>query len=555
MVSAWNISQVSLIGLIWFCLGLMVPVSAMDPIQNRVMVPEKNAVKIWVQFKDKGPRSNSLSPSSRTYEDLPILEAYVDGLEAQGFVCLTRLKWQNRVSGRIDPSLIPSLRQIPSVANVSIMPRKAKPEPALPGFNLPWPILGLAKSSADSIDYGAGRSLMDSLRVNKVHAWMADAGIKPGQGMRIAIIDADFHLGSPFFKDLLTQNRIKDQYDFVSKKPIAITRKLIRSSHGAQCLSLIGGSLPGTLVGVAPNADFLLYRSEDNDHETFVEEDYVAEGIERAVDSGAQVISISLGYRYEYDDGSPDLDFSTMDGKTRPSSIAALGAARRNVLVSVSVGNLPASSHIPVTPSISAPADADSILAVGIADRLRNKCSYSCTGPSADGRVKPDIASLGLYGSCSVALANTGNDSGLVDRSGGTSFAAPVVAGIAALLRQMHPQLSAEAIRQALIKTADRYAKPDSGLGYGIVDAWAAFKRLQGDSLRQSASESWIRLYHPGGSLPLFLRWSSPKPMPNFQLLDINGRRIAVTVSLSRSVLQIEPIHDLRSGIYLARVR
>src|SRR6185295_912752 len=101
-----------------------------------------------------------------------------------------------------------------------------------------------------------------------------------------------------------------------------------------------------------------------NAGETYVEEDYVAAAIERAVDSGAHVISISLAYRYDYTDGSPNLPYSSLNGRTRPSSLAALGAARRGVLVSVAMGN--DGPTLPSGPTISAPADADSILSVGI---------------------------------------------------------------------------------------------------------------------------------------------------------------------------------------------
>jgi serine protease AprX len=512
-------------------------------------------VKVWVRFKDKGPASRGLAPTTRAYEDLPIFTGYVDRLQGLGFTRDTQLKWQNLVSGFVDPTQIIQLREAPFVTEVSLLPRKAKPDSPRPRWALAWPSLGLGKTSALGLDYGAGRSLMESLHVDKVHAWMTNSGLQLGRAVRIAVIDADFHLGSPIFKDLFIQNRILDQWDFVSNKPIAVQKDLVPNSHGGECLSTIVGNLPGTLVGVAPEASVLLYRAEENDHEGFVEEDYVAAAIERAVDSGASIISISLGYRYEYDDGHADLPFASMDGKTRPSSIAATGAARRNVLVSVAMGNLPASDHIPNGPSISAPADADSILAVGIGDASRSRCSYSCTGPSADGRIKPDISSLGLVGGCAVAVAHTGQAIGSVEGLQGTSFAAPVVAGIAVLLRQLRPDLSAEAIRQALIATADRVAKPDSGLGYGVLDAWSAFLKIQGDTLAHASPQGWIRLYHAGGLNPLFIPRNSLDSKPNLQLLDLGGRRIAVTVQIYGPTLWIQPQHELRTGVYLARIR
>ncbi len=529
--------------------------------------PFSGSVKVWVRLKDKGPAdgaSGYRGPSqdqppgqprgqSRAYEDRPVYGPYVDSLRALGFTCDTQLKWQNLVSGSIDPARFTRLLALPFVSNVSRFPRKAKAAPTLPHFPSDWHPQGLGKSAA-GIDYGQGRALMESLQVDRVHAWMAHKGLQPGQGLRIAIIDADFHLGAPFYNDLFAQGRIRDQWDFVADKPQSVDRELAKS-HGGECLSLIGGNLPGTLVGVAPAAEFLLYRSEDDSNETFVEEDYVAAAIERAVDSGAQVISISLGYRYEYSDGQADLPYSDFDGRTRPSSIAAVGAARRNVVVSVAVGNLPSASHIPYTPSLSAPADADSILAVGIADASRRKCFYSCTGPSADGRVKPDVASLGLGSSCTIPVANTLSTGGSLDQYAGTSFAAPVVAGIAALLRQAQPDLKAEGIRQSLITTAGQFAHPDGELGNGVVDAWAALAKIAGPSLLDFSSTGWVRLYHAGGMLPLFIPWGSGRPLPKFHLIDLSGRNIPVTLLITGPTLQIQPEHDLRTGVYMARIR
>lgn len=508
------------------------------------------SIKIWVTLKDKGPSAAAQPRDSRAFEDLPVYEPYVRTLAAQGLVPDVRLKWQNRVSGYIDPQGLPDLRALPFVAGIAMMPRKARPALPSPRVPIPWRPQALAKRAAEALDYGAGRPLMESLHVDKVHNYMSAAGQPPGKGMRVAVIDADFHLGNPIFAAM--KARIKDQYDFVDDDPIAVTDSLL-GSHGAECMSLIGGNLSGTLVGGAPEADFLLYRAEEGLQERYVEEDFVAAAIERAVDSGAQVISISLGYRYEYSDGSPDRPYSEFDGRTRPSSLAALGAARRNVLVSVAVGNLPDS--LPSTPSLSAPSDADSILAVGIADRFRRKCSYSCTGPSADGRVKPDVMSLGIAGSCVVSVANSSSAEGGVEALAGTSFAAPVIAGIGAILRQLRPALSAEEIRQALIATADRHDHPDSGSGYGVIDAAAAARKL-GVPVSPPLPETGLaRFYHSGGDNPIVLGWDASRPKPGIQLIDLAGRRIPVTVRASGALLMLETKRSLRTGVYIARVR
>jgi serine protease AprX len=506
-------------------------------------------VKVWVAFKDKGPAAAAVPRASRSYENLSVYAPYVEALGARGLTEDVRLKWQNRVSGYADAEALEAIRALPFVSEVSLMPRKAKSRPQFPKFPFSWPN-ALAKRAAEGPDYGAARPLMESLHVDKVHAYMTTLGMPPGKGMRVAVIDADFHLGSPIFAAM--KSRIKDQFDFVDKKPVAVTDSLL-SSHGAECMSLIGGNLPGTLVGGAPEAGFLLYRAEEAGQERYVEEDYVAAAIERAVDSGAQVISISLGYRYEFSDGSPDIPYSQFDGHTRPSSIAALFAARRNVLVSVSIGN-EGTSDASGLPSLGAPSDADSILAVGIADLRHRKCSYSSTGPSADGRVKPDVASLGVLGNCQVAVANTLSANAAAEIGAGTSFAAPVLAGIGTIMRQLRPELSAEDIRQALITTADRYANPDGQVGYGVVDAAAAVRKT-GIPINPPLVEGGIsRLYHPGGRNPIILGWAPGRPKPDLQLIDLSGRRIPVTVRAAGALLMLQPKRPLQTGVYIARI-
>ncbi|MDB5051932.1 MAG: C-terminal target protein [Fibrobacteres bacterium] len=506
-------------------------------------------VKVWVTFKDKGPATTAISHASRSYENLSVYAPYIQALGASGLAAEVRLKWQNRVSGYVEEGSIGTIRRLPFVASVELMPRKA-PYRAMPRLPFQWPPNGLAKRAAEGLDYGAGRPLMESLRVDKVHAYMTALGMPPGKGMRVAVIDADFHLGSPIFAAM--KSRIKDQFDFVANKNTAVTDSLL-DSHGAECMSLIGGNAPGTLVGGAPEADFLLYRAEEAAQERYVEEDYVAAAIERAVDSGAQVISISLGYRYDFTDGSPNLLYSEFDGRTRPSSLAALGAARRNVLVSVSMGN-DGAKDASGFPSLSTPADADSILAVGIADAFRQRCSYSSTGPSVDGRVKPDVMSLGIAGNCLVAVADPGSAVAASEAAGGTSFAAPVLAGIGTLMRQLRPELSAEDIRQALITTADHYAHPNGEVGHGVVDAAAAVRKTGVPILPPLVETGISRLYHSGGENPIILGWDPGRPKPDLQLIDLSGRRIPVTVLKSGVLLMLRPKHPLQTGVYIARV-
>jgi serine protease AprX len=500
-------------------------------------------VKVWVHWKDKAVAQ---APASLPWQNAPVRTDYLAELKRRGFQPDVVLKWQNCVSGWIESSRLHALRSAPGVASVTRfhLRRKAQNLPTKGGKS------PLAKKSAqlDSTFFqlqealgGIGAQVLrDSLRLR---------GEKPGQGIRIAVLDADFDLGSAAFQAMRDSGRIVDQYDFTQKRSQAVTTQFT-SSHGASVLSVIGGDLPGFLQGAAPYAHFLLYRTEVDAIESFLEEDYLAAAMERAVDSGAQVVNISLGYRYEFD-SVPDVPYQAMDGKSRPSSIAVSLAAQRNVLVTVSVGNLPGFDSQDGTPTLQAPADADGILAVGIADLNGKRCSYSCWGPTSDGRIKPDLLGLGPNG-CGVPVVDPLRDSATFVESG-TSFSAPALAGVAALLRQAFPQAKAAQIREALMRTATLGAKPSDSLGFGMTQADLAWKYLAGDSL------GWIaktrQYYGPrkwayfGNGAKLNLR-ALPFAIPPNSMRDMLGRAFPVQSQLDSGRLWLQPTRLKSLGVY-----
>src|SRR5207245_4067805 len=107
------------------------------------------------------------------------------------------------------------------------------------------------------------------------------------------------------------------------------------------------------------------------------------------------------------------------------AAIGATMAARKGLLVLVAAGNEGnATWHY-----ISTPADADSILAVGAVRADSVVGSFSSFGPSSDGRVKPDVASVGV--NTVIESPNNG-----VTTGSGTSFATPNLAGLATCLWQ-----------------------------------------------------------------------------------------------------------------------
>ncbi|MFC1586254.1 S8 family serine peptidase, partial [Fibrobacterota bacterium] len=284
------------------------------------------------------------------------------------------------------------------------------------------------------------------------------------------VIDDGFYLANILFRNLLASGRILDQWDFVDGDSISVIVDSLKSSHGANVLSVIGGEFPELFTGVAFHAHFLLYRAEDGESEYFVEEDFVAAAIERSVAKGARIINISLGYRYDFDT-LPDHPYSYFDGRTGPASKAALGAAKRNVLVVASMGN--EHSYHPEEPNMTSPADADSILSVGAMRDDNSACGFSSRGRTFDGRLKPEISAPG----CPVPVSNSSTESGIAWWNG-TSFAAPMVSGIAALVWQVNPAAHAQDIRQAITMSGNRSNQPDTIVGHGLVNAMRAIQNL-----------------------------------------------------------------------------
>jgi subtilisin family serine protease len=466
-------------------------------------------------------------------------------LRTIGFTPDVALKWQNRVSGWIDPSRLSELSRLPVVRRVEGMPHKA-PYFRLPGQSRANVLLRVGAAAG----FGAFQPVFDTTQASVLRTAVTAAGQGAGQGLRIAIIDENFYLRHDAFTHLWQGGQIVDQWDFVQNKSQAVLDTL-GNSHGAAVLSLLGGRT-STLEGLVPEAKFLLYVSENNASETYVEEDYLAAAIERAVDSGAQVISISLGYRYDYTDSSPDIPYASMNGRARPSSLAALGAARRGALLSIAMGN--EGPTRPSGPTISAPADADSILSVGILDLNLQPCSYTGRGPTADGRVKPEVATA--VSGCITPTANPSVSTGVIYQ-GGTSFAAPVVAGIAALLLQLHPPPDtsmaqkirrAQSVRMALMASATNTLHPDSAAGYGLVRAGEAHRILSVSYPSQGAFV-WDR-----SGPRVYMRWRPGLDFSAAQLWDMRGRALSVQSGSAGPVFWIKPGTRGAAGFYVFKV-
>jgi serine protease AprX len=506
----------------------------------------EDSLKVWVNLRDKGVPREAFR-EARAYEDAPVHAPYLAALKTMGFRLSVALKWQNKVSGWTDSAGAEAIGRLPFVLSVEGLPRKA-----------------VAASRSDALAKRSGVfANFDSVFIKSGAGALQDTlsarGLRPGEGLTIAVMDEDFHLGHQAFDSLFANGRIADQWDFVRDSSGAADRRLLYS-HGGMVLSPLAAHAPDLAVGLAPHARYLLYRTENQGSETYAEEDFLAAAFERAVDSGAQVINVSLGYRYDFDASMPvrNLPLSMMDGRTRPASIAAAGAARRGALVIVAMGNEAASQP---SPSITSPADADSILSIGmvdpkrLGDAVRGWCSYSSTGNTADGRLKPEISAASVE--CGVPVVSAGTRTDMRTETG-TSLGAPIIAGIGALLRQLHSEKNAQEIRAALMATGSRSHAPDSRVGNGLVRAAQAHCALLLDTLAQSPCPSpkafdGLLVWRGGNAVPLPGITGVDLARP--RLWDLQGRPQKVeTFRDENGTIQLRSRKRIAPGPYILRI-
>ena len=408
--------------------------------------------------------------------DLPVNPSYVTQIKnVPGVTVLNISKWLNAVTIQIaDANALSAINGFSFVRSMSgIAAKKGRSnlvdwEDSKFGKDfLPIDNSNRRTSKTTGDYYNYGNSFAEIHLHNG--EFLHNIGLR-GSGMQIALLDNGFNNYTSFdaFDSINANNQVLGTWDFVAREQNVSDD----GSHGMSCFSTIAANIPGQFIGKAPQAKFWLYQTEDNSSEYPIEEFNWACGAEKADSSGADVISSSLGYA-TFDDASLNHTYADMNGNTTMAVIAADLAAKKGVLVFVSNGNFGTSAwHF-----LSTPADGDSVVAVGAVDASGTVGSFSSYGPSSDGQIKPDVASVGV----SAVLETS---AGTIGSGNGTSFACPNMAGLATCLWQGFPELSNMKIRSALWQSASRADSPDDRMGYGIPDMKKAFVSL----LLQSSS-------------------------------------------------------------------
>jgi len=394
-----------------------------------------------------------------TFEDLPLAASYVRAVSERASRVRHELRWLNALSVQLTETELRSIEALPFVASVDLVRsfRRGAPEPSTPFMDTAASASRADDVVAHALNYGTALNQVEQIGVPALH----DRGLH-GEGVIVAVLDAGF---DNLAHEVFATTRIIGMHDFVNGDgDVANGPDRGEGSHGTSTLSALGGFKDGQLIGPAYAASFLLAKTEDTTSETPVEEDNWAAAAEWAEALGADVISSSLGY-LDFDRGFASYSSADMDGRTAISTRAAELAAERGIVVVNSAGN---NGLDPAHNTIGAPSDGAHVLAIAAVTATGERSGFSSVGPSADGRIKPDVAAQGT----SVKVA--GSRAGQYNISNGTSFSCPLTAGAVALVLQAHPDWSVDEVLAVVRRTARNAQSPDRLLGYGIVDAKAA---------------------------------------------------------------------------------
>jgi len=469
--------------------------------------------KYWVYFVDKGAvspgrslraddapelteralrrRTKTLGPANVVLpEDLPLNARYVGLIETLGARVVVKSRWMNALSAWMSPDRareIEGLSCVLKISPVRVLRVRAGPDGATvpetrgtadngapegggpPDADGP-PIAGGSPIVGNQTvpDYGTSFAQLDAVRVPQLHA----IGVT-GRDVLVGLLDSGFR-----WRDhrSLTGMQVTGEHDFLSDDDNTANEpgdNPGQDSHGTLVLSVLGGYAPGSLIGTAFGSEYLLAKTEVIGSETQIEEDYWAAGIEWLESRGADVVNSSLGYDV-WDDGSGySWAGGDFDGKTSVVARAGAQAARLGVVLCVAAGN--EGNGDGVTGTLLTPADVDTAITAGAASFDGLLSGSSSTGPTSDGRIKPDLTAPG-QGVYSASVS--GYDSYAFQS--GTSLASPFAAGAAALLLSVRPGLTPVEVRDILRSAADSarirnfVGFPNNFTGWGYLDALGA---------------------------------------------------------------------------------
>lgn len=455
----------------------------------------------FLQFANKaGSDVVCLSPTAQAMRaergieidslDYAVSPVYLDSVSHLGAKVLHTSRWMNGATVEASNEVIREIEKCAFVDTVYLT-RVDKDAFGIPSLSLrKRETIGETSDVTDT-----EMEQLEQLNLLPLH----QAGYK-GKGIRIGVADGGFYNADTL--EALPREQWLGYADFTDDKNNIFGTT---GNHGSLCLTAIVGK-SADYQGAATEAEYFLFRTEEHSTESPKEIDNWIAAIEMADSLGLHIVSTSLGYT-TFDNQEMNFTYADMDGRTSRGAQAAIIAARKGMLLVVAMGN----DGDKAWHYLSTPADADSILSVGAVDVAGEIAVFSSYGPSADGRVKPEVCAVGSR----TALINPANNE--TKNGNGTSFACPLIAGMAACLWSALPQATNMEIRERIIRSADRYAQPHEQYGYGIPDAWLAYTHATTNTSTPELLNSSISKIIQNGHIYIIF---------NGQLYDLLGNKI-----------------------------
>lgn len=533
---------------IWFLFLILAGYTAMaqnTPTCYRISLSDKNNSPYSISNPSVFLSQRALDKRARfniaiTEQDFPVNPQYIQQIKAidANIQVLCTSKWMNTVTIYCPDSTKPAtISALPFVTNVLPVAdydlQGMKKQLQTFENNYVSIVSNPAKDSMADLDYGEGYR---QIALHNGHLLHKEGFL--GNGMLIAVFDAGW-AGvdtSIYFHPLFENGQILGTRDLIPGRHNVFEGHY----HGTIVSSTMAILAEGTLVGTAPKANYFFIRSEHPLSEELIEEDFWAQAAEIADSLGADVINSSLGYTTFRDFPQGDFTYEDMDGVTSIASRAATILGQKGVVVCVSAGNEGTSPWY----HIGHPADAFDILAVGAANVMGHIAGFSSRGPSYDGRVKPDITSVGVNTTCIWPDDRLGE-------ADGTSLACPVAAGLCACLWQALPEKTASEIMQIVRESSSCYNNPNDSLGYGIPDFYAAYQNHAHDGV----PEHIIPTAHifPNPCTNQFNISSREDNIDRVELFSIDGKLVLSTCPDKHFYISVN-VQDVPAGFYIGRI-
>jgi serine protease AprX len=398
--------------------------------------------------------------------DLPVTPIYVEQVRLLAHKVLVKSRWLNALGILADSAQIEKIRNLSFVKSVEYLGPYygSRFPPNVPArARIVHGTLPKAQNGFETVYEGFAAVQLQAPKVSPLR----DLFSATGAGIQVAVMDGGFTNvdASPFFGHLDRRGGIVSTVDLVEGDAAVYEA----SNHGSGVLSVMAAEAPYYFTSPASDANYHLITTEDTGGEFPLEELNWVVGAEYADYVGARVVNASLGYT-SFNDTTLSHTYKTLDGRTAIASRGAQIAAKKGMIICNSAGN----SGDEPWKYVGVPADTRGIMSVGATTRDGVKATFSSFGPTADGRIKPDLV---VPGEMIIAMTNDGQG---VQFGSGTSYASPILAASIAALWSGFPELIAQEITDAIFKNASQFEWPDTAVGYGIPDFYQTYLQLLG---------------------------------------------------------------------------